>query len=311
MSYVGIRYTYFDFDLRRELLLFDRLALPFLESTIRVWSDSESDSRLNQLAAELEWLAEREIVEAPSLSPVQTGPLADDYLDYLKMSDERDKVFSKIREISGPDLNLDEASAYVMKTGDSRLIHCLTQIVQNFEKYLVRILAAQLNQNDGTIAIPLLSTRDENNLDIGVSRAQVLSIAFDSIPFPATNVSLEQLIDFRNDPDVRADYLALHRWAATTAKESRQPAEIREEIEYLIAQYQRHMNIHKIEQGVGAVETVVTVGAETLENLVKLKWGKAAKQLFSFRKRKAALLKAESGAPGKELAYLIKASTSL
>jgi hypothetical protein len=131
------------------------------------------------------------------------------------------------------------------------------------------------------------------------------------VPLPATDTPFEALIDFRSDPAVRADFLSLHRWAATIAQMRKSPSEISEEIEYLISQYQRHMLVHKIEAGVGVVENVVTVAAEALEDLVKLKWGAAAKLLFSFRKRKAAILKAELNAPGRELAYLVKALDTL
>lgn len=307
-----------DFDLRRELLLFDQLALPFLEETIEVWSDSEASSELNQRAAELEWLADKGIVVAPAVNQPKTGPLVNDYKDYISMQAEIHEQIHKMGQFAEYDGNISKvdgilkrAKAYAAKTGDTDIINRTMQMSDQSDEHLSRVIAADLCQRTGTLAIPVLPTRIENPLSTGVSRVDALNIAIHSIPFPAKDVPLERLLDFRNDPDVKADFLALHKWATSTVTVRKNPTEILEEVEYLVSQYERHMKIHRIELGTGALETLVTIGAEALEDVVKLKWGSAAKLLFSLRKRNVGLLKAELSAPGKELAYLVKASSQL
>lgn len=55
----------------------------------------------------------------------------------------------------------------------------------------------------------------------------------------------------------------------------------------------------------GAFETVLPVGAEFIENIVKLNLGKAAKQLFTFKHRQIDLMEAEIKSPGSEVAYIL------
>jgi hypothetical protein len=57
----------------------------------------------------------------------------------------------------------------------------------------------------------------------------------------------------------------------------------------------------------GALETIVTAAGEALENIAKLKFGALTKSVFSVRHRKIQLLEAERQAPGRELAYIVKA----
>jgi hypothetical protein len=49
--------------------------------------------------------------------------------------------------------------------------------------------------------------------------------------------------------------------------------------------------------------------AEALEDLAKIKWGKLTERLFT-RHRKVDMLEAELSAPGREIAYVVKARKS-
>jgi hypothetical protein len=61
----------------------------------------------------------------------------------------------------------------------------------------------------------------------------------------------------------------------------------------------------------GAFETVITLVAETAENLAKVRWGKLAKGLFAVSARRIDLLEAELKAPGREIAYVFRARQNL
>ena len=171
----------------------------------------------------------------------------------------------------------------------STILQRLDQISRESFDYLARVLAVQLGKNLDTIALPIMSS---SHIDSGpaLSRVNVLRITLRSIPIPVENTPLEAFLDFRSDPDVRTDFLALHRWASTTALMKKQPSEISEEVEYLIGQYQKHMLAHKIEAGVGVIENVVTVSAETLEDLIKLKWELRLNYFFHFVREKLLFL---------------------
>jgi hypothetical protein len=53
---------------------------------------------------------------------------------------------------------------------------------------------------------------------------------------------------------------------------------------------------------------VITTSANVLEDLVKIRWGKAAEGLISIARRDAALRKIELASPNPELAYILRAN---
>jgi len=57
----------------------------------------------------------------------------------------------------------------------------------------------------------------------------------------------------------------------------------------------------------GILETLLMTTAEILEGLVRLKPTQTVKALFTFKRQRLQLLEAELKAPGRDLAYLIKA----
>jgi len=65
--------------------------------------------------------------------------------------------------------------------------------------------------------------------------------------------------------------------------------------------------MHKMKTKKGVLETFVTVGAEIAEDILKIKWGRLAKLLFTVSGQKLELMEAEMNAPGRDIAYLIHA----
>jgi len=55
------------------------------------------------------------------------------------------------------------------------------------------------------------------------------------------------------------------------------------------------------------MQTLVTLPFELLENLIKIRFSKIPEPLFVLRKQKISLMEAELNAPGRKLAYVIKA----
>ena len=80
--------------------------------------------------------------------------------------------------------------------------------------------------------------------------------------------------------------------------------EIDQKIEYLLIEYKKQLDLHKIKDETGIIETVVTIGLDVLENLVKLNLSKAAKVFFDIKKQELLLLEGEEKLVGKEVAYL-------
>lgn len=136
----------------------------------------------------------------------------------------------------------------------------------------------------------------------------VLSMIMNFMPEPSAETPWDAIIEYRQDEDAKKQFIALKHWINSALKSSKSNKELEDELEYLINEYKDHMKLHHMKIEIGTMETVVVASAELLENLVKFKFGKAAKALFAVHKQKVELLEAERQAPGRQLAYIINTS---
>lgn len=127
------------------------------------------------------------------------------------------------------------------------------------------------------------------------------------MPIPDESVPFEDIVSFRNDHDTISKLFSLRNWMNEIAKAKLTYHEIEDKCQVLINDYEKHMRLNKMKYRYGVIESLITVGPEFLENLVKIKWGKAAKNLFSFKHNRIRLLEAELKAPGSEIAFIVKA----
>jgi hypothetical protein len=158
-------------------------------------------------------------------------------------------------------------------------------------------------------AHPILSTALQQSTlpsrSSHINKSDVVGIALNALPIPNDSTPWEQVIEYRSDPDSQARFLDLRNWMSEVARGQLSLFEVEEKLEYLISQYQRHMKLHRMKTTAGSFETIIVSTAEVLEDLVKFKWSKIAKMLFSFRQRQIALLEGELYSPGNEVAYIV------
>jgi hypothetical protein len=177
-----------------------------------------------------------------------------------------------------------------------------------------RLLCLFLQEEYSIDAIPILPSPPPRSIPHEfpqVGKEKVLQVVFNKLPIPDDSVPWEDIIDFRNDPDTKSKFLGFRVWMSKLARENRPTVEIEEELEYLTEEYRNHIALHKLKYNTGALETTITIAAEVLEDLARLKFGKLAKSLFILKNRRIALMEAEHSAPGREIAYVVKASERL
>ncbi|MBA2732392.1 MAG: hypothetical protein H0U54_05825 [Acidobacteria bacterium] len=168
------------------------------------------------------------------------------------------------------------------------------------------IRCIQLRELEGLDAFPLFYPERFPRVGQIANKADVILIVVNALPVPDEKTSWEQIIEYRSDPESFGKFLALRCWMTEVAKSNLSIREVEESLEWLLYDYQRHLKLHKMKVNIEAFETMLTVGAEFLENLVKINWGKAAKLLFTFKHRKVELLEAEIKSPGSEVAYILE-----
>jgi hypothetical protein len=132
----------------------------------------------------------------------------------------------------------------------------------------------------------------------------VVDIVLHRFPYVGDNVSWEQVLEFRKDPDVLASRNRLRKWLGSMAKDKFAPYEIEREIDCLLTDYEAFMRKHRMAVSHEAMRTAVVGIATILEDLSRFKWGKLAESLFAVTDRSANLIDDEK-APGREISYLV------
>jgi hypothetical protein len=139
---------------------------------------------------------------------------------------------------------------------------------------------------------------------------RALRVAISGLPIPDEGTPWEALIQFRDDSEHKRMRKGLFRWLRLLSGTSMSPRELAEEIEWLVSEYQRYMELQRIKVQRSVFEVAIVTPLEVLENLVKFNWSKIAKSVFSVSKARVDLAEAELKAPGRECAYVVKARQS-
>ena len=175
----------------------------------------------------------------------------------------------------------------------------------------VRIKSSALNNRNNESYIPIMKSKYHNFRDEELySTCKVISVLIKQFPTISIKTNLEDFIAFKNDPSTVLKLARLRDWVLEISKKDYSEKEIEQKIEYLLREYSKQLEIHKLKYNVGTLETFITTTLEILENVVKLNFSKAAKTVFEIGNRDLNLLEAEQKLVGKELALIHDINTS-
>jgi hypothetical protein len=266
--------------LKRDLLLFDKIAIDKIERLIRQYRRKKP----TDLVRELRWLYEQELVIS--------GP--DLFDSSIREDVSLKQEFQSIKELE----------SQVAKS-NTKTPHQIGRALYVLELH-ARIASMILNRDPHMEAYPLLAVHLSDGPRPSKKR-DVLEVLINQLPVPSENTPWEHILEFRADPDSKSKFLALRNWVSEMSRTDLSVLEIEQRLDYLLDQYERHMKLHKMKVRPGALETAVVSTAEIAEDLVKIKWGKLAQRLFALKHRRLTLLEGELTVPGSEVAYIIKA----
>ncbi len=184
----------------------------------------------------------------------------------------------------------------------------LAKLLHRMSTYKARIQAVLLSLKEGNEAYPVIDNLNDLSSIVGdLPKSHVVNILLKKIPMPANDTPWEQIFDFRLDEDSKEKYLRVKRWLYSTATKEIKTNEMVQEIESLIRDYEKHMELHKMKYNHGFLKTTIISTVEFVENLMKLKWSDATKQIFNLKNERINLIEAEMKAPGRQLSYFVKA----
>jgi hypothetical protein len=179
---------------------------------------------------------------------------------------------------------------------------------------MARALRADLLKTQGIDAVPVKRGEwdwgpdDDSATSIGNQElSPVVELVLHTMPTPGNETPWKALLEFRDDPDTRHKLVGLRRWMTSFAKDARTQTEVRTELEFLMEEYRAHIRLHGLKWHVGTLESVMSLAAESLEGILRLKPTQLVSALFGVKHRRIALKEAEASAPGREVAYLVDA----
>src|ERR1041385_1032873 len=326
-SFIGIAHPGYYHPSKRDALLFDQIGMIGFSPAP---GDNNSPTRV-----ENEWLAQHGVVyPAEPLAlvkefPKQALPLAEaayvqmiigEALTHIALNPSavtryasQGKLKKLLQSSAVPLKNVDDGevarkahyrlSALVQSRKDvaaaaaEALIDCTQRVA--------RVTALLHRDVLGVDVVPIsLSSLADPKVGLGDRTGTVVEIILKQMPMPDETTPWEKIIDFRNDEFASRARRRLRRWIRKAAENSASPANIADDLQELIEQYDDHMNVHKIKISRGVLRTVITSIANVAEDLVHLRFSNMVSAFFSATDRKIALLEAELSAPGREVAYL-------
>lgn len=146
--------------------------------------------------------------------------------------------------------------------------------------------------------------RQYENLPRGKRCHPVWSVVLKELPQLDARAPWEDVLGFREEERTKHFIRSMRRWVRKMVAEDWSAAELEDELKELVYEYERHMRASRISGVKEALEIVVTGAAEIAEDVIKLRLGKLSKLAAAILNRRAALLREEAGAPGRELALI-------
>lgn len=268
-------------EIKQTLLLFDTVGVPQLDTPLNLIKEKHRPGCIHrQFVDQLEYLKEQKLLFN---SMTGKGVTLKKGVDAKVISDE----FNALRDIitNNPDFS----------TGMDAAVRLSCLLLNNDDKY-TDLVAVPLVQN--------LSLTGEKK----ATKTDVINIIIEKMPIPDDKTPWENILEFKSNKDNIGRFAGLRTWINKAVRSGNSVNEIKDELEYLLHQYEKNLNLHNIKFNRGIIQSLVIGSAELLENAAKLKFSEIAKGFFSASQSHADLLKAEFTAPGHDIAYIYQAN---
>ncbi len=261
-------------DYKPYALFFDKLHVFGLE---RYRLNNESSPEVDRISAELSFLEERGVIQA---APIElTQQFAPEVISAVSKLMSQETPMSQGTPISGP------------QTRD----------------VCIRSFANVLPVTNGDV-VPICEVPFPEILAPAQPRSSsqiVLSVAFGAMPVPDETCAWDDILHFKTE--LHDKQWAFRRFLQDLATKQRKEPEISDQIEWMVNEYSKAMEIHRLKASNSFVDVFLIPTLELIEDIVKLNWSKIAKGTLSVKKRKVELLEAEMKASGRECAYVFDA----
>jgi hypothetical protein len=158
----------------------------------------------------------------------------------------------------------------------------------------------------GVSAAPVLRANTHVFGNVSDRETQVLRLVLSRFPMPQSDQPLERLIEFKKDSDSQAKRLALREWITSIAKTEKTLREIGQQLEFLVADYEERVRLHRLVYRYTPIEIVLATASAIMAALAGRSAVDGASGIFSLRQQRILAELKEFDLPGREVAYLHK-----
>lgn len=239
-------------------------------------------------------------------SQVRGRALAYEYppLDWIANETEADKEWERILEDDSFDLGwATSAEIKLAQTGNRVEGKWVYVNEPEISAVTSRLIASYLRHVEEVDAVSL----DEfsfNQFKQVFRPTTALSVVLEKFPVCNTTVPFEEIVALRNDEDYWIRRTRLRRWLREVRDWER--IEVRQELEYLIQEYKSYMKQQLRTYSLTTIESVLPIALGFIEDVPKLRLKSFAETGFRLFQKTRHLMKAESEAPGREIALVIE-----
>lgn len=288
--------------LKQQVLLFDQIRIFKLKNLYKALTESldllkklspSLTAKPETMVMELQWLQEAGVIFELDIQE----EFAKETLSKTRLSPN----FETAKELLAKVINIQTFNP-LRDSNNPETIELLKE--QQFS--LIRLMAIIIEANHGVSAVTTVPYTEHTLKAINSKKSDVIQIVIKELPLPNNETPWEKIIEYKNDPDTQKKLSLLRRWISKTARQELSSLEIKEEIEFLINDFQEHMKIHEMKANTETLEVMINSSADIIHNLLTLKFSQLVSPPIAIKKRQLALLEAELNAPGRELTYLIK-----
>lgn len=323
---IGVVGGHLEMGLKQKLLLFDQIALPSIDNAIETFRRMPGG---DYFANELEFCAKQNLIfrydngEAielaeflrlnrnarPEKGAYDIAPEVEDLYDLLEIPHSVPReIFMRGKKGKRGDLEKQHDFR------QSRIFQLADLSLSIWTRMVARKLRVIDDMNASAIEAPAFfgSTKAElHNLLFersGRLRAanDVVEVVLNRLPMPSDDAPWEAILEFREDADAKGYLVGLRNWMTDVTQSKLSQKELEEKLDWLLFERSQRLLAHKIACKVGTFGATFVASMSLVEDLLKIRWGKAASGLVSLLSGKAQLTKLELDSPNLEVNYILK-----
>ncbi|WP_336333762.1 hypothetical protein [Pseudomonas putida] len=292
-------------SLKKTALMADKVALAFLTSIPRARRARfpltiayYDDSQIRRVSTELNLLSDHGLLDIPAQDPIASGFEMEGFDDNLPVW--------VVRKSSGTRFFQPNQGSFDKKTIE---LSSLTSIMAATPE--LGFARAQSNNGGSPIVMDTTLLQFHAKAAQPDNQGRVLDLVLNNVPQPGPDTPWEAIFDWRNDEEAKIKFRRLKHWVNKTSERTDlNPDHLKDEVLYLLDEYQQYMKIQNAKFSASTLRTIITGTAEVIESLAKLNFKALADMPFKINEVRLAIREAELTAPGRELAYIIDARES-